>query len=511
MQDWASGYVAEVNYTYGYYHELNPLRVRFALLAAGLHCPKIETACELGFGQGISINMHAAASKVEWHGTDINPSQVSYAQEIAKACGNGACLYDEAFTEFANRSNLPDFDYIGMHGIWSWVSEENRAVIVDFIRRKLKVGGVLYLSYNTLPGWAAFAPMRHLLVEHAELLGAEGQGIVDRINKSLEFTEALLAVHPLVTNQLPTIASRFAVLKSRNRNYLAHEYFNRDWHPMYFSEMATCLIAAKVDYGCSANLLDHIDGCNFTRAQQEFLNGINSTAFREGVRDFMINQQFRRDYWVRGGRKLHPFQQAEKFREEQVVLQTVRDQVPMTLNGLLGEAEMSEEIYTPILELLADHQPRTIMQIEQEVCSKHIHFSHIVEAIKILTGMGHLLPAQNEAVRTIVKNNTNQLNARLIDQARSGGECDFLASPVTGGGIAVDRIEQLYLMAIAQGLQHPHEWAAYAWNILKQDGKKLIKKGVALENPEDNQIELKAMAIRFEEQRRPILQAMQVA
>jgi len=44
---------------------------------------------------------------------------------------------------------LPDFDYIGLHGIWSWISDENRQVIVDFIRKKLKVGGVLYISYNT--------------------------------------------------------------------------------------------------------------------------------------------------------------------------------------------------------------------------------------------------------------------------------------------------------------------------------------------------------------------------
>jgi SAM-dependent methyltransferase len=66
-------------------------------------------------------------------------------------------LFDESFAEFASR-DLPEFDYIGLHGIWSWISDENRAVIVDFIRRKLKVGGVLYISYNTLPGWAPLPP-----------------------------------------------------------------------------------------------------------------------------------------------------------------------------------------------------------------------------------------------------------------------------------------------------------------------------------------------------------------
>ena len=62
MNDWTSGYVADIGYTYGYYPELNPQRVKLAFLKAGLVAPNIRTACELGFGQGISTNIHAAAS-----------------------------------------------------------------------------------------------------------------------------------------------------------------------------------------------------------------------------------------------------------------------------------------------------------------------------------------------------------------------------------------------------------------------------------------------------------------
>ena len=78
---------------------------------------------------------------------------------MAEISGSGAQLFDEAFADFCKRGDLPEFDYIGLHGIWSWISDGNRAVIVDFIRRKLKVGGVLYISYNTQPGWAAMTPM----------------------------------------------------------------------------------------------------------------------------------------------------------------------------------------------------------------------------------------------------------------------------------------------------------------------------------------------------------------
>jgi hypothetical protein len=88
-------------------------------------------ACELGFGQGISANIHAAASVTQWHGTDFNPSQAGFAQSLASATGSSARFYDQAFDEFANRDDLPEFDYIGLHGIWSWISDENRQVIVD--------------------------------------------------------------------------------------------------------------------------------------------------------------------------------------------------------------------------------------------------------------------------------------------------------------------------------------------------------------------------------------------
>ena len=158
MTDWTAGYVADIGYTYGYYAELNPLRLKLPFLSAGLAIPAITTACELGFGQGLSTNIHAAASATSWHGTDFNPGQAAFAQELAAISGANVRLRDDAFADFAQRSDLPDFDYIGVHGIWSWISDDNRSVMVDFIKRKLKVGGVLYISYNTIPAGPPLRP-----------------------------------------------------------------------------------------------------------------------------------------------------------------------------------------------------------------------------------------------------------------------------------------------------------------------------------------------------------------
>jgi hypothetical protein len=69
MSDWTAGYVADIGYTFGYYPEFNPQRMKLAFLNACLVAPEVGTACELGFGQGMSANIHAAACVVQWHGT----------------------------------------------------------------------------------------------------------------------------------------------------------------------------------------------------------------------------------------------------------------------------------------------------------------------------------------------------------------------------------------------------------------------------------------------------------
>jgi hypothetical protein len=65
---------------------------------------------------------------------------------------------------------------------------------------------------------------------------------------------------------------------------------------MHFATMRAWLEPAKVQYACSAHYLDFIDATNLTPEQQSFLQDIPDPMFRESVRDFMVNQQFRRDY-----------------------------------------------------------------------------------------------------------------------------------------------------------------------------------------------------------------------
>ena len=436
-----------------------------------------------------------------------SPSQASFAQSLASACDSGARLFDESFAEFCARSDLPEFDFIGVHGIWSWISDENRSVIVDFVRRKLRVGGVLYISYNTLPGWAAFAPMRHLMTEHSEILGAEGRGIVSRIDGAIDFAEKLLALNPAYLRANPQVDERVKKIKEHNRHYLAHEYFNRDWHPMHFATMGACLEPAKLQYACSANYLDAIDAVNLTAEQQAFLNEIPDPMFRQTTRDFMVNQQFRKDYWVKGARRLNLIEQTAALKEQRVILTTPRADVTLKVTGALGEANLNEGIYTPILDLMADHKPRSLSEIESSVKKENISFIQLIQAVMALSGAGHLSAVQQAPKKTATK----ALNAHLMEKARGSSDVSFLASPVTGGGILVNRFQQLFLAAQQQGKKTPQNWAQSAWEILSSQGQRLIKEGKPIESAEENLRELTAQAQLFADKQLPILEQLKVS
>ncbi len=508
MSDWASGYVTDIGYTFGYYAEINPLRVHLAFGHAGLVSPRFDEACELGFGQGISVNIHAAASTCQWSGTDFNPSHAGFAREMAAASTAGARLYDQSFLDFCRRDDLPDFDYIALHGIWSWVSDENRTIIVDFIRRKLKIGGVLYISYNTQPGWAAAAPLRDLMTQHAEVLSAPGQGIVERIEKTIDFVERLMATNPMYAQSNKGIINTIKQIKNLDKNYVAHEYFNRDWLPMSFARMSEFLSEAKLSFACSANMLESVDALHLTAEQSAFLAAIPDATFRQTTRDFMVNQQFRRDYWVRGARKLNAVEQIERLRQLRFVLVRPRGDVSLTIKSNLGECAMQENVYAPILDVLADHKPQSLGQIERQLANQGITFDQIRQAVLVLTGSGALCPACEDGAADTTRQTSAKLNRFIGTKARGSADIQYVACPLTGGGINLGRFQQLFLLAHGQMMNHASEYARFVWDILSAQGQRIVKDGKTLATMEDNITEITAQAEYFLTKTLPILRGL---
>lgn len=493
----AEGYVTEIPYTRGYYRGLNPLHMKLAFLFAGLEAPEVETACELGCGQGVSLAIHAAASRVHWFANDLNPAHVAFGRKLLNVAGVGAELSQDAFVDFCARSDLPEFDFIGLHGVWSWVSDGNRSTIVDFIDRRLKKGGVLYISYNALPGWTAVVPIRHLLMEHMRASGT-GAGIDSRIDDTLDFASKLFVLSDFGKAN-PKLLESILEMKKESRRYLAHEYFNRDWRPMHFATLSDMLGPIGLAYACSARYSDDIDVLKLTAPERELVGQIDDPRFRQTARDFVLDRGFRSDYWVRGSRRLSAKRRAELNGQTRVVASAADVELPAKLRMVLALTREgpSEAVLSALAELLSDRRVHCLADLEAALTRKDLPASDLMPATMLLAGEGKLAAAQDSSVSEEVAGPAARLNARLLGEAQVGDRLECLASPVTGGGVDVGGLEQLFLLASAEGRNGHAQWAEYA--------AARRSKGAARTE------EIAARAAAFADAGLPALQALRVA
>ncbi len=95
----------------------------------------------------------------------------------------------------------------------------------------------------------------------------------------------------------------------------------------------------------------------------------------------MMNQQFRKDYWVKGARRLSVLERTEIFRALKVILLSPRGGISLKIRAGIGEASMQASIYNPILDALADYTPKTLGQIELAVKDKGVGFGQITQSI----------------------------------------------------------------------------------------------------------------------------------
>lgn len=521
MTSWSSGYVTDIDYFPGFYAELSPERCAFGLLSQGLaQCGRTlgpgrsadPAYLELGFGYGVSLAVHAAACPGTYWGADFNPAHALYARDLAEASGADMTVADDSFEELLARPDLPQFDMIAVHGVWSWVSDSNRDALIALVRRHLKPGGVLNISYNCEPGWAQIAPWQRLVSFMAHG-GGRGQTISERADAAVGFMNRLREAGAACFTGNPALADYVDGLGRHNAHYVIHEHLNRHWRPMLFAETAELLAEAKVGFAASARPLDYVSGINLTAQMQEVLTGISDPVVRQTVYDYCINRRFRWDLFARGVRRMPATDQREKLLATRVALASTPSAIPMTVPAALGEAELRQDIYRPLIDALAKDgcAPRSLASLRDEPGLKSLEFGQLAEAVIILVGAGHAHPVQQEEIIERARPACARLNTHLCTQALSREEVNVLASPVIGTGVTVPRFHQMFLHAIAEGHKTPRDWAKSAWEALSACGHLVLKDDKTLETPEENLAELESIAKTFQSDRLPILKTLGIA
>lgn len=281
------------------------------------------------------------------------------------------------------------------------------------------------------------------MMQYATTLSATGHGMEERVKDAFAFVETLFPSMSAFDYALPTARQRFDETRGMDKQYLAHEYFNKDWEPCSFSAMNDCLSQAKLSYACSAHLMENLDVVTLTKEQQNVVNAIKDPVLQQ-VRDFMVNRQFRRDYWVKGLRQVFV---DNAIRELQVILTTPCADVPKEINCPQGKIRLNQELLDAILAVLQDHLPHPIAELERTI-TKH-SLPILWQTIGILAGARHIHPAV-DCVRLEEQTRSKLLNRKIV---RLPETVTFCASPRIGGGIAVSGIEQLFL-----DVETKHAW-----------------------------------------------------
>ncbi len=475
---WTDGYQTEVNYTYGYYKDLSPNYQKFCLLLNGVDCANSNQEhhhCELGFGQGVSLNIHAVSNLGTFYGTDFNPAHAGHANNLAEQCTVPHHFHDASFEELLVK-DLPMFDSISLHGIWSWISHENQHIILKFIRKFLKPYGIVYISYNCVTGWAANMPIRELFHSHFKF-NSTSTNPLQKVKDSLDFSEALLLQNPTFATRNPNALQKVKELKSQNPNYLIHEYLNQDWQCFSFQQVVRILEEIKLTYAGSTDLNTQIDNINFSEEHQKFLNQIEHPIFKEQCRDYFTNTQFRKDLFIRGKNQLTALQQQQRLRNTAFVLLTSPKKLPKTIQGTLGEFNLRQEIYEPIATYFKKNNYKAQTIAELEIAIPTLNYHQILNALIILCHLNLMHPCLSTDVSEDALRYSHELNQYLLEQASYHQNYQILASPLTGIGIPADQFSQLYYRAyFNDGLRTAKQFADYIQNVLTELGWLVLDK-----------------------------------
>ncbi len=299
------GYVADIPYLRDFKPMLAPAWLDHVALVCGVEPPDRGDGfawCDLGCGQGVTAAILAGTHpRGSFHGVDAMPAHVEHARRLAAEAGIANLRLDAVDFAAAAGLDLPRFDYIVAHGVYSWIDGDAQAALRRLIDRQLKPGGLVYVSCNAMPGWARDLPFQRLAHELGRTLPGDS---------AARFAAAAETMRMITAAGAPALAASatLAELDARPQDYppayLVHEFMHAAWRPLYVTELRAAMAQIGLAPVGSATLCENFDRLVLTEAAREVLAGIAGPDARELVRDFFLDQRLRCDVFDRGNRRL---------------------------------------------------------------------------------------------------------------------------------------------------------------------------------------------------------------
>lgn len=485
MTSWSEGYVSDIAYSIGYYREMAPDHIGYAALSLSRQpggTVRPQRILELGFGMGLGFVLAAAANpETHFEGYDFNPEHVIHARGLANAADiSNVTIREASFQDIAEEAweRQHDVDLIQLHGILSWVSPEAHAAIVEIVRKRLKPGGLVYVSYNCMPGWAPMLPLRRLMLDEARRTPGSS------LQKTAAAVQALRGIAEAQGGYFaanPALKQRVEKLGEMSVSYLPHEYLNDHWHIFHMADVAALFAQAKLSFVGSATIAENIDAVSVPEPMREMIAKTSDPIAKETLRDIAGNKQFRRDIYARGVTTLTNLETIQALHETSFTLALPRDGMTFKIPSLLGELDAKPEIYGAIADVLADHIVPFDVILTLPALAQ-IGVGGTLQALALMIHAGQVLPIIGEPERD--HGPAKRFNAELARRAAQGRIHHYLAAPVARAGIPATSTEMLMLGAILAGKEDdPAAIAMHVHDQLRRLNISLNRDGKAVSDP----------------------------
>ncbi|GIZ51213.1 class I SAM-dependent methyltransferase [Noviherbaspirillum aridicola] len=450
--NWTEGYTVDVEYTASFRPEISPPYLSFACRLHGYEAVAADrpfTYMELGCGRGLTASVLAATNPHgRFYGVDFNPAHIAGGRTLAGTAKlDNLTLIEAGFEDLARGkiADLPMFDFITLHGVYSWVSPATRRHIVEFIGRQLKPGGIVYVSYNAMPGWAGALPLQRLLLEHAS---AASGSATERLMAAAGLAMRLDAIQADYFTSNGAAKFRLDGFRNDDPRYLVHEYLNADWAPLYHADVMREMMAAKLDFVGRASLDYAFPEIVLSPERRVLVAEIADPCLRETCIDYLRDVSFRADIFMLGPKRMRPEARAASLENAGLALVVPRNQI--ALEEWSGEvaAGLTARIFNAVLDALADG-PRTFAELRASPGLAGVRIDTLAAAATLLCRYKANLAviffrgAGADAAPAL------RLNQALLAEAQRHDDFDVLALPSLGSGMPATRLERLVLHYLA--------------------------------------------------------------
>ncbi len=473
---------SDTPYTWGYYDELNPIYLNYVCALNGHYPIPLEDGfsyCDLGCGYGVTTNGLAELfPQGQFTGIDYNDGHVKSATAMAEEIGISNVTFKAIDFNEISDAELPQFDFIVLHGVFSWVDPETRESIRKFIAAHLKDDGVVYVSYNCMPGWAAISPLRDIVLTHTAGMTTDN---MMKAQAGLDYLDFMANNNAAFFVDNPPAKEFLDQIKGRNIDYVVHELLVNFVKPYFFHQVATEMRSAGLNYSGSAILhLNFID----LAAPPEFREILQKATTRnefESRGDFIRNQRFRKDVFKNSRKTMDEEEQLEVLSHIVFGMTCAVSEFKFTAS--FGDVELNYNggIFSALIEVLS-HSPKSASALLEMEKFKGYSLELIIDALKFLSAGDQVVPLRAAATGhteldldadryTLPANfNVQFLKRRLLKQ-----DALVLIAPKAGIGIEVSMADALFALCMVEASRD--EVAQWVFQRLIEASQQMVFEG----------------------------------